>query len=182
MATVTMATTTPRRFRLGARTRKVVLLTHIVAAGTWIGIDVAMAVAVFTAIFTSDPQLQALCYQALDVFVVVPLIVAGLLSLVSGVLLGLGTKYGLVKYWWIAVKLVLNVLLTTLALISLRPGIDAVAEQGRALAAGQDVTIVAADLVYPPIVSPALLLFAMVLSVFKPWGRTRKRERSQTSR
>jgi hypothetical protein len=31
------------------------------------------------------------------------------------------------------------------------------------------------DLVFPPIVSTGALLFAMVLSVFKPWGRVRRR-------
>jgi hypothetical protein len=30
------------------------------------------------------------------------------------------------------------------------------------------------NLIYPPTVSPALLLVAMTLSVWKPWGRVRK--------
>jgi hypothetical protein len=34
-------------WRLGTRLRKTVLLLHIVAGGTWFGLDVAMAVLVF---------------------------------------------------------------------------------------------------------------------------------------
>jgi hypothetical protein len=30
------------------------------------------------------------------------------------------------------------------------------------------------NLIFPPIVSPTALLIAMVLAVFKPWGRIRK--------
>ena len=41
-------------WRLGAGVRKTVLLLHILAAGTWFGLDVAMAVLVFTAIFTES--------------------------------------------------------------------------------------------------------------------------------
>jgi hypothetical protein len=35
-------------------------------------------------------------------------------SLASGVVLGLGTKWGLIRYWWVAAKLVLNVVLVAL--------------------------------------------------------------------
>jgi hypothetical protein len=31
------------------------------------------------------------------------------------------------------------------------------------------------DLIFPPIVSPTALLLAVVLSLYKPWGRIRKR-------
>jgi hypothetical protein len=43
-----------RPWRLGIRTRKGVLVVHIVSAGVWIGIDLVMAVVIFTALFTED--------------------------------------------------------------------------------------------------------------------------------
>ena len=52
-------------------------------------------------------------------------------------LLGLGSKYGLVRYWWVAVKLFLNLLLTTLILVALQPGMPEIAEYGRSVSAGQ---------------------------------------------
>ena len=77
-----------RWWRLGARTRKSVLVVHIVSAGAWIGIDVV----VFTALRSDDDNKRALCYRALELFAVWPLIVTGLACLLSGVVLGLGTK------------------------------------------------------------------------------------------
>ncbi len=164
-----------RPWRLAGRTRKATLLVHIASAGTWLGIDVVMAVVVFTAVFSDDPSTVALCFQALDLFAVWSLLGAGLICLASGVLLGLGSKYGLVRYWWVAVKLALNVLLTSLVLISLRGGVSDAAEQGRLADAGGLADLAVGDLVYPPVVSTSLLLVAMTLSIFKPWGLIRRR-------
>jgi hypothetical protein len=174
MTSVAVATTRP--WRLGARTRKSVLVVHLVSVGSWIGLDVAMAVVIFTSILTDDDRVRALAYQALELFVVWPLFVSGMVCLLSGILLGLGTKYGLLRYWWVAVKLGLNLLLTALVLLSLRGGIAELAEEGRRLAAGGQVLVGVSDMIYPPIVSPTCLLIAVLLAVFKPWGRIRRQE------
>jgi uncharacterized membrane protein len=168
-----------RPWRLGARTRKGVLVVHIVSAGVWIGIDVVMAVFIFTALLTDDDNTRALCYQALELFAVWPLLTIGLVCLASGVVLGLGTKYGLLRYWWVAIKLVLNIVLTALVLVALRPEVTEAAEQGRRFAAGEPASLVMGNLIFPPIVSPTALLIAVVLAVFKPWGRIRKRPATQ---
>src|SRR4051794_23410076 len=77
--------------------------------------------------------------------------------------------------WWVAVKLVINVVLTGLVLVSLQFEVADQAERARHLAAGQAVTFDLSTLISPPTVSPALLLIAMSLSVVKPWGRIRPR-------
>src|ERR687889_1413 len=164
-----------RPWRLGARTRKGVLVVHIVSAGVWIGIDVVMAIVIFTALLTNDHNTRALCYRALELFAVWPLLTTGLVCLASGVVLGLGTKYGLVRYWWVAIKLVLNIVLSALVLVALRPVVTEAAEQGRRFAAGEPASLAVGDLIFPPIVSPTALLIAFVLAVFRPWGRIRKR-------
>ena len=43
-------------------------------------------------------------------------------------------------------------------------------EQARIQEAGGDAVLKASDMVLPPIVSPTLLMVAVVLSVFKPAG------------
>jgi phage shock protein PspC (stress-responsive transcriptional regulator) len=145
-----------------------------VAAGAWIGIDVVLATLVVTAWATGDVDTEAVCYQALELFAVWPLSIAGAVSLVTGVVLGLGSRYGLVRYWWVATKLVMNVMLTTLVLLVLRPGVEEVAEYGRRLAARRPGGADVGFLFYPPVVSLTALLVAVMLSVFKPWGRIRR--------
>lgn len=173
------ATTTVRvrPRRLGIRTRRAVLIAHIASAGVWLGIDVVMAVFIVTALATDDAGLRALCFLALDRFAVWPLLVTGLVCLVTGVILGWGSKWGLVRYWWVAIKLVLNVILTGLVLVALRGAVAEAAGQALRWIAGQPANLAVGDLIYPPIVSPAALMIAMTLSVAKPWGRIRRQNR-----
>ncbi|MGH9213254.1 MAG: hypothetical protein ACRD2C_21675 [Acidimicrobiales bacterium] len=171
---------TPERtqgWRLRPRARNRWLVVHVLAAGTWIGIDVVMAVLVFTAVLTDDDGTKALAYQALDLFVVWTLLAAGLLSLATGVVLGLGTRYGLVRYWWVATKLALNLLLAMLVLVALGPEVSDAAERGDRFTAGESASLDVGDLIFPPIVSPLALLAAILLGVFKPWGRIRNGQR-----
>jgi hypothetical protein len=143
-----------RPWRLGARARKGVLVVHIVSAGAWIGINVVMGVLVFTALLAERGSTRALCYRALELFAVWPPIVAGLLCLAGGGVLGLGTKWGLVRYWWVVIKLVLNVVLVSLVPLLLRPQVVEMAERGRRFVAGEAASLAVGDLVFPPIVSP----------------------------
>jgi hypothetical protein len=159
------------RRKLGARTRKAILIVHIGSAGAWLGVDLAMAVVIFTAVLDDDTRTRAVCFQALALFAVWPLFIVGLLCLASGVVLGLGGRYGLVRYWWVATKLAMSVVLIGLVPLALRPGLDGLSDLGRDLAAGHLVTAGVGDMIYPPIVSPAALLIALTLAVLKPGGR-----------
>jgi hypothetical protein len=150
------------------------LVVHIASAGAWIGIDVVMGVVIFTALLADDAT-RALCYQALELFAGWPLVVTGLVCLASGIVLGLGTAYGLVRYWWVTVKLAINIVFVALVPVALRPEVLEMAEQGRRFAADLPATLAVGNLIYPPIVSPSGLLIAMILAVFKPWGLIRRR-------
>lgn len=166
-------TARPRPRRLGRGWRNATLVVHIVAAGAWIGVDVIVGVLVCTGWFADQVQLRSLAYQALAAFVVWPMLTAGLVCLASGLVLGLGTKWGLVRYWWVAVKLVLNVVLCTLIVVVLQPGMGEVAAYGRDLLGGGADPATVSTLFFPPAVSLTALSLATVLAVFKPWGRVR---------
>ena len=166
------------RMPLSARMRKLLLLVHIAAAGTWLGLDLVLGILVFTTL-TGDTTGAGAAAASLAAVATWPLAAAGLLTLATGVLLGLGTKYGLVRYRWVLVKLVVNVVLVTLAVLVLWPGLTTVGETGRAALVAGDAPMMPATLVFPPIVSSTALIVAMTLSVFKPWGRTRRVSRDR---
>jgi hypothetical protein len=161
-------------FVLGRRWRRALLILHLLAGGAWIGIDVMVAVLVWTGRFGPDADVRGLAYRALAAFAVWPMLTSGLVCLVTGVVLGLGTRWGLLRYWWVAVKLVLNLVLCTLIILALEPGMGAVAAYGRDLAAGTEAPSEVSSLFFPPAVSLTALTIATVLSVVKPWGRLRR--------
>lgn len=123
---------------------------------------------------TYDPATVAFSLQALELVSIWPLLACGLLCLASGIVLGLGSKWGVVRYWWVTAKLALNLILTGLVVASLQSEVTEQADLARRLAAGEAVTFDLTNLIYPPTVSPTLLLVAITLSVVKPWGRVRR--------
>ena len=151
-------------WRLGNRLRKTVLLLHLVAGGSWFGLDVAMAVLVFTAIGTDADAERAHTLQSLRLITVWPMFSAAMLSLITGILLGLGSKYGLFRYWWVTIKLGLNLVLATLVLTALRGEVANAANLGVQLAGGDDAEWNFTNMLYPPIVSPTALTIAFLLA------------------
>ncbi|QRP50048.1 hypothetical protein [Amycolatopsis sp. FDAARGOS 1241] len=169
------------RWHPAARTRKWSLFAHIVVASAWFGLDLALGVLVCTALVTDSPAVAATALQALRLFAVWPMLAAALLTLATGAVLGLGSKYGVVRYWWVAAKLAVTVLMAVLIFVALRVGVDEAAVYGREVAAGTASATRASDLLPPVVVAPSLLLFSFVLSVFKPWGRIRRPAAERTA-
>jgi hypothetical protein len=155
------------------------LVLHVLSAAAWIGVDVMVAVLVAVG-GLGGPAERGLAYQALGSFIVWPMLVSGLVCLATGLVLGLATRWGLLRYWWVAVKLGLNLALCTVIVTVLRPGMPAVRAHGEALSAGLAGTADTASLVFPPTVSLTALSLATVLSVYKPWGRLRGRRAARS--
>ena len=161
-----------RTWRLGVATRRTVLVAHIASAGSWLGVDVAMAVLIVTAMLTSDVGTQAFCLQALELVAVWPLLACGLVCLLTGIVLGLGEPLG-------RAPVLVGGDQAGAQPGPHRAGAGLPASRGdRAGRAGPRVLRRSARHVRPDepdlpalTVSPALLLIAMTLSVVKPWGR-----------
>lgn len=162
------------RWRLPRSWRRATLVLHVISAGAWIGIDVIVAVLVLTGWFGAEVNVRSLAYRALAEFVVRPMLGSGLACLATGVVLGVGTAWGLVRYWWVVVKLALNLALCILIVVLLVPGMDAVGAYGEHLLTGTPSSTQVERLFFPPAVSLSVLTFATVLAVCKPWGRLRR--------
>ncbi|SDJ56938.1 hypothetical protein SAMN04488074_102400 [Lentzea albidocapillata subsp. violacea] len=160
--------------KLSGRARKAVLLVHVLSAAAWLGIDLALGILIVVALSTEDTGTAGVAIQAVDLFAIWPMFGASVVCMISGAVLGLGSKYGLVRYWWVAIKFVLNAGMSLLIAFSLRPGVAEAAGIGRRMLAGDPAAVIPPDVLYPVVVAPTLLLFAYFLSVFKPWGRIRR--------
>lgn len=164
-------------WNIGQTTRKTTLVVHIVSAGAWIGIDVIVGVLVVVGWFSADSGIQGVAYVALGRFAVAPMLTSGLVCLGSGIVLGLGTRYGLLRYWWVAVKLGMNVILCVLIVLALRPGMPDIVEHGQRLIAGAGSPLDVSRLFFPPVVSLTALTTATIIAVFEPWGRLKAADR-----
>lgn len=172
-----MTTTSGRTTRrLTPTTRKLLLLTHIVVSVGWLGLSVGNLTLAITGLTTDDPGTQHTALGAMYLIGGPLLIPVSLLALVSGVLLGTYTKWGLVRYRWVLVKLALTVVAVVLIPLSLLPGL---AELSRLMADTPqdrlaDTGPLALDMLAAGLVSTSMYVTNAVLSVLKPWGRTRR--------
>ena len=139
---------------MNATIRKLGLTAHVTASVGWLGAVIAyLALAVAS---LEDAEL----FRGLEVVgwrVIVPLAVA---TLVTGLVQSLGTEWKFFRFWWVAAKLGLATVGTTVLLIHLS-GLD---WSGGDLEAREHTILHAAGGV-------AILLAATVLSIYKPWGR-----------
>lgn len=167
------------RWRPSPKVRKTLLLVHIASAGAWLGFDLVLGILTVTAL-RADASSAAAAAVSLAAFTTWPLVATGLLALTSGILLGIGSKYGLVRYRWVLIKLLLTIALIALVPVLLMSGVTTLHENGlRAMETGS-APVVEWNALFPPIVSSTSLVFAMTLSVFKPWGRTRRLSRMKS--
>ena len=172
-------------FTLSRPWRRVVLALHVVCGVGWMGLDLGLLVLVVAGLTSDAGATVAASYTAvrLVVPVVVPVLAVGMLT--TGVLLGLGTKWRLLHWTWVVTKLVIGLVLTTLVFVALLPGALSIPTDlaGSAAEVRDAVGRAGQDLLYPPIVSFTALGVALVLSIWKPWGRTRwGRRRSEAAR
>ncbi len=136
------ATTAPsirpaRSWRLAVPVRKAVLVLHLASAVGWLGMDLVLGIFVLSGVLSPSRNSAAVSYQAIQIFAVWALLPAGLTCLATGLVLGLSSKYGVLRFRWVTVKLLINIGLTALVPVAPRPAAANAAEYGRQLAAGQ---------------------------------------------
>jgi hypothetical protein len=178
--------------RLTPTGRKAVLVLHIAGGVGWMGLDAGLLILAATGLTTDTGRTAVSCYTAIGLVVPPAVLTLSLVMLATGLILGLGTKWGLLRYWWVLVKLALGLVLTGLVFFALLPATVALPEAVASAGDGGGAAVRAAlgatpvQLMFPPVVSFLALGFALVLSVFKPWGKVQRfaaeRERAGTRR
>ena len=155
------------RFHLTRRPRLVVLAAHVLASVGWFGVAVLVAFLLVAAGSTGDDALARSLYRAVEtsVWLTVPL---GAVAAATGVVLGLGTKWGLARYWWVVIKEVAVVPVVVTDLLVVAPA----AHEG---AQGQ----LSGRLLDPAIAHVVVLGLATVVSLVKPFGRTARGRRGE---
>jgi hypothetical protein len=145
--------------------RRALLTLHIVAGVGLLGSTAAVLAINLRAAATTDTELAAASYELLAMLTLVFGIPLSFTSLLTGVLLGLATKWGVLRYAWVMTKLALVVGVILVGALVLGPGTDAM----RAGDGGAEARLIAGS-AYDVIA----LATATGLSVFKPRRRRRR--------
>ena len=152
--------------------RNLLLTVHVAATVSVLGTDLVLLALGLSSLGDADPRTIYPAAHLVGVWLVAPLAVV---SLGTGLLLGILTPWGLFRYWWVTIKLAITAVLTGVALFVLVPrlGTAAAAVTGpapRLLPIGERLPLVVA-----PAVASTLLALNVVLAIFKPGWRLRFR-------
>ena len=158
--------------------RKLTLTVHLIVSVGWLGalfaylsLDLALATA------TNVVTLRA-AYIAMDVIVrtvIVPLAIA---SLLSGLVISLGTRWGLFRHYWVLISLALTVLAVVVLLVETRVIAGYAAAAIDPSMSTEQIRGLGSTLVHS-VGGVIVLLVILVINVYKPRGLTRYGWRKQ---
>ena len=159
--------------------RTLALTAHVTSSVGWLGAVVAYLALVGAALASQDVRTVRGAWVGMDViawFVIVPLSLA---SLLTGLVQGLGTPWGLLRHYWVLFKLVLTVVASAILLLHI-PTVSHFA--GRAATAdGGGLDGLSGELLHAG-GGLVVLLATTALSVYKPRGLTPYGWRKRRSR
>ncbi|EWG09302.1 MULTISPECIES: hypothetical protein [Cytobacillus] len=149
--------------------RKFALTAHVTCSVGWIGTVIAYIALAIAGQISPDIQTVRAVWIAMELigwYVIVPL---ALISLLTGIIMSLGTPWGLFRHYWVIFKLLLTVFSTFVLLLHM-PLVSSLAR----LAEETDPTGLSRlpNEIFHPAGGLLLLLLIVTLSVYKPRGIT----------
>lgn len=162
--------------------RRLVLMAHIASSLGWFGAVMAFLALAVAGLTSADTQAMRSAYWATGLvawYVIVPFNAA---ALVTGVVQGLVSPWGLFRHYWVLVKLLLTLLATAFLVLHMQP-ISFMAEAAAdGAVTGSALLGLRQQLVADAAAALVVLLVNTGLSVFKPQGLTRYGWRKQQER
>jgi hypothetical protein len=155
------------------RLRKLALTAHVSSSVGWLGAVAGFLALAIAGGTSPDAEIVRGTYVAMELagwYVIVPFCIA---ALVTGLVMSLGTPWGLFRHYWVLVKFLITVI-AALILVGFTQTLGSLGE----LAANPALSL---DELRNLNQSPAIhsgggllaLLVTTILAVYKPWGMTR---------
>ena len=160
-----------RPVRLTRTQRRLLVTLHVALSVGWLGASMAMLTLAITARASQQGGPARSAYWAMHLLAGVLLIPLSVSVLLIGLAVAAASRWGLLQYRWVLVKLIATCAAVTLSLLAL-PAMTRLAYQDatwHALAAERDA---GTRLIIASSISVALYLSLTTISIFKPWGPT----------
>ena len=151
--------------------RKFALTVHVTASVGWIGAVAAYIALDVAAATGQDAQTLRGAYLAMELtalFVIVPLAFA---TLLTGLVMSLGTKWGLFRHYWTLISLLLTLIATRVLLAEMRTISYFAGIAADPTTSSDDLRALGSTLVHS-VGGTVILLVNMWLNVYKPRGLT----------
>jgi len=161
--------------------RKLALTVHVTSSVGWLGAVAAFLALAVAALASKDAQMARSADLAMYLtawFVIIPLCFA---STLSGLASSLGTSWGLIRHYWVLVKLLITIPATIVLLVHMQPIslLAGLAAKTTSTLSGAELRGLRNLLVTSGGAALLVLLVLTMLSIYKPRGMTRYGWRKQ---
>ena len=160
--------------------RKLLLAVHLTCSVGWIGSVIAYVVLDFTVASSTDDVLVRSAWVGMGLVassVILPLAIA---SLVTGIAIAAGTRWGLFRHWWVLISLVLTI--AAVVVLQMETGVIV---RSAAIAADPQTSterlMALPNTLLHSLGGLLVLLVIQLLNVYKPQGLTPYGWRKQQS-
>lgn len=161
--------------------RKVMVVVHVVTSVSWLALMMCLLSLGAIGLATDDADTLRAAYRTMPMLggpLIVPL---SLLSLLSGLVLSLGTPWGLFRYRWVSTKFWLTLAAAVASVFQLTARLDEAAAVALRYPTGpipaMHLGFLRYNLVIVPTIALTVYVLNVALSVLKPWGRRPGRTR-----
>jgi hypothetical protein len=163
---------------MAAGLRRAALAMHLITSVGWIGAAAAyLAAGVAARVSDQVPTVRAawISMELIGWLVIVPL---GCLAFLTGLVMSVGTRWGLIRHYWVLIALVL----TSLALVVLILHMPSVSAGAAVARTGDDRAVLqlGGDIAHPALGLVVLVVVA-VINLYKPRGLTRYGQRQHAA-
>lgn len=158
--------------------RKLTLAVHLTVSVGWIGAVAGYLALDITTVTSDRAHALRAAFIGMDLIArnaIVPLAFA---ALITGIVMSVGTKWGLFRHYWVLISLMLTVIATAVLLVEVRV-IRSLADMAADPAtSGEHLRAMPSTLVHS-VGGTVVLLVILMLNVYKPQGLTRYGWRKQ---
>ena len=162
---------------MSRRSRRVFLTLHLTVSVGWVGAVVAyLVLGVAADASRSAPTIRGawIGMELLGWYAVIPIALA---SLSTGIIMAIGTPWGLLDHYWVVISLALTSIAVAVLIVHM-PDVSATADIART-ASDEKLRSLGGDLAHPAM-GLLILIAVQVLNVYKPRGLTRRGHRRRT--
>ena len=158
--------------------RTIMVTSHVTTSVGWLGAVLAFLVLSVAAVESTEVMTRCSAYVAMGLIGWVAILPLAVGSFVSGMALGLGTEWGLIRHRWILTKLIATTALLIGLVVHQTTAVSRAAELARGVEVGTAAIALPLDqlgwqLVIDAGFAAVFLIGITALSFIKPWGRTR---------
>jgi hypothetical protein len=164
--------------------RKFALTAHVTASVGWLGAVTGFLALAIAGLTSQDAQRVRAAYVSMDLIawsVILPFCFA---SLLTGLVQALGTAWGLIRHYWVLIKLIITAFASVVLLMHMQPISHVAGVAAVSPLSGADLRGVRIQIMADAGAAVLLLLVATTLGVYKPRGMTpygwRKQNEQQT--